>query len=158
MINEDTPVTITSTLRLACVAGALGLAFNAHAESFASSASSASSASVGSVSDSFRGSSNSSTGGNRTADGTYRIIDIAPVADRARMARVTMQGEQPGQRIVLDLPKATFEQQHLDKGDLVHAQNRVYGIEFARNDTRQAFYLVLDDAWYGELPARPLGS
>ncbi|MES2125707.1 MAG: hypothetical protein V4463_00400 [Pseudomonadota bacterium] len=149
---------MTSALRLACLAGALGLALNAHAESFASSASSASSASVGSVSDSFRGSSNSSTGGNRTADGTYRIIDIAPVADRAQMARVTMQGEKPEQRIVLDLPKNTFDQQRLGKGDLVHAQNRVYGIEFARDDTRQAFYLVLADAWYGELAARPVGS
>lgn len=148
---------IVSSLRLACFAAALGLALNAHADSFASSASSAGSASSGSVSDSLSGSSHSSTGGHKTADGTYHIIDIARTPDRAGMARVTMQGERPEQRIVLDLPQATFEQQRLDKGGLVHAQNRVYGIEFARNDTRVAFYLVLADDWYGELAARPVG-
>ena len=148
---------ITTTLRLACFVGALGLGLNAHADSFASSASSAGSASSGSVSDSLRGSSDSSTGGRRTADGAYQIIEIAQAPDRAGMARVTMLGDAPQKRIVLDLPKATFDQQHLDKGDLVYAKNRVYGLEFARNDTRQAFYLVLADAWYGELAARPVG-
>lgn len=145
------------SLRLACVAGALALNVGAHAESLASSASSAGSASSGSVSDSFRGSSDSSTGGKKNNNGAYRIIDIEAAPDRAGVARVTMQGDLPQNRIVLDLPKATFDQQHLDKGDLVYAQNRVYGIEFARNDTRKAFYLVLADEWYGELAARPVG-
>ncbi|MES2148542.1 MAG: hypothetical protein V4508_02000 [Pseudomonadota bacterium] len=148
---------ISSSFRLACFAGALALGLNAHADSFTSSASSAGSASSGSVSDSFRGSSNSSTGDKKTANGAYRIIDIAQVPDRTGMTRVTMQGEAAQQRIVLDLPKATFEQQRLDKGDLVLAQNRVYGIEFARNDTRAAFFLVLADEWYDEMAARPVG-
>jgi hypothetical protein len=38
----------------------------------------------------------------------------------------------------------------------VHAQRRVYGFEFARGDTREAFYLVLADEWYDELAARPV--
>jgi hypothetical protein len=147
-----------SSLRLACLAGALGLALNAHADSLASSASSASSTSVGSISDSLGGSSKSSATGLKTANGPYRIIDIAQTPNRANLARVTMQGELPDQRIVLDLPKATFDQQQLVKGDFVYAQNRVYGIEFAHNDTRTPFYLVLDDAWYGELAARPVGA
>ncbi|NRR32499.1 hypothetical protein HSX11_20225 [Oxalobacteraceae bacterium] len=147
---------IFSTLRFACFAAALGLGLNAHAGS-ASSASSAGSDSSGSVSASLSGSSKSSGGDNKTANGPYQIIDIAQTPERAGMARITMQGEQPQQRIVLDLPKSTFDRQQLDKGDLVYAQNRAYGIEFARNDTRTAFYLVLADEWYGELAARPVG-
>ncbi|MES2262468.1 MAG: hypothetical protein V4724_28430 [Pseudomonadota bacterium] len=146
-----------SSIRFACVAGALALGLNAHADSFTSSASSAGSASSGSVSDSLGGSSKSSSGNHKTANGAYRIIDIAQAPDRAGMARVTMQGDEPQKRIVLDLPRDTFERQHLDKGDLVYAQNRVYGIEFARNDTREAFYLVLADEWHDELAARPVG-
>ena len=149
---------LSSPLRLLCFAAAMGLGLNAHADSFASSASSAGSASSGSVSDSLHGSSGSSTGERKTANGAYRIIDIAQAPAKAGMARVTMVGEAPEQRIVLDLPKTTFDQQHLGKGDLVYAQNRAYGIEFARNDTRAAFFLVLEDAWYGELAARPVGT
>jgi hypothetical protein len=155
--TKDTFVATNSPLRLAAAIVALGLCLNARADSFASSASSAGSASSGSVSNSLSGSSNSSTGGNKTADGSYRIIDIAQTPARDGMARLTLQGDAPQQRIVLDLPQATFAQQHLDTGDLVYAQNRAYGIEFARNDTRAAFYLVLADAWYDELAARPVG-
>lgn len=148
---------ILSCFRIVCLAGALALSFNAAADSFTSSASSAGSASSGSVSDSLSGSSNSSSGDNKTADGTYHIINIAQTPGRDGMTRITLLGDAPQKRIVLDLPKKTFDQQQLDKGDLVYAQNRVYGIEFARNDTRAAFYLVLADEWYGEMAARPVG-
>jgi hypothetical protein len=154
---EGTAVRTYSILRLAAVAGALSFVTTAHADSFASSASSAGSKSSGSVSDSLSASSNSVSGGNKTATGPYRIIDIAQTPDRADRARLTLQGDEPLQRIVLDLPKSTFDQQQLDKGDIVYAQNRVYGIEFARNDTRKAFFLVLADEWHGELAARPVG-
>jgi hypothetical protein len=150
-------VQISTSVRLAALAGALALGLNAHAESFASSASSAGSASSGSISTSLGDSSNSSSGGNKVADGAYRIIDIAATPQRAGMARVTMQGELPSQHVVLDLPQQTFAQQHLDKGDFIYAQNRAYGIAFARNDTREPVYLVLADDWYGELAARPVG-
>ena len=42
-------------------------------------------------------------------------------------------------------------------GDIVHARNRPYGLEFARfNDekTREAFFLVLADDWHKELDSR----
>ncbi len=158
IIPKENAVRIYTTLRLAVVAGALGLGMNAHADSFTSSASSAGSASSGSVSDSLTTSSGSVSGGNKTANGPYRIIDIAQTPNRADRARLTLQGDEPQQRIVLDLPKSTFDQQNLDKGDIVYAQNRVYGIEFARNDNRKAFYLVLADEWHGELAARAVGN
>ena len=145
---------MTTPFRLIALA-ALTVACHAHADSFVSSASSAGSTSSGSVSDSLNGSSNSSTDKHKVADGAYRIIDIAATPGRAGMTRVTMQTEQQ-QRVVLDLPQTTFERQQLAQGDLVYAQNRDYGIEFARNDNRQAFYLVLSDEWYGELATRPV--
>lgn len=140
----------------AAAAFALTFALGANAESFASSASSAGSASSGSVSDSLSGSSDSSKSDRKVADGDYRIIEIAQTPDRAGRTRLTLQADDPQQRIVLDMPQATFEQQRLAAGDKMYALNRVYGLEFGRGDTRQPFYLVLADEWYGELASRPV--
>jgi len=145
-----------ATLRLAGLAAALSVSLAAQAESIASSASSAGSASSGSVSDSLRGSSNSSRADEKKAEGDYRIIDVAQVPDRAGYARITLQGATPEQRLVLDLPQSVMAREGLGQGDLVHARNRVYGLEFARGDNRQAFYLVLADDWHDELAARPV--
>jgi hypothetical protein len=149
-------MTFFRAIRLTGLAVAMGLSLHAHADSFTSTASSAGSASSGSVSASLRGSSNSSTGGDKTADADYRIIEVAAAPERAGFARLTMQADDPQQRIVLDLPQAVVQQQRLAPGGLVHAQHRVYGLEFARGDTREAFYLVLADDWYDELAARPV--
>jgi hypothetical protein len=125
------------------------------ADSFASSASSAGSASVGSLSDSLRSSSGKST--DKVAEGDYRIIEVAQATGREGFTRVAMQSDSDAQqRIVLELPQATFAKERLGLGDLVHAQQRTYGTAFARGDTREAFYLVLADDWYGGLAARPV--
>lgn len=144
------PLWRAGVLACACVS------VSASADSLASSASGASSASSGSVSDSLSSSSNSSGGNQRkVADGHYRIIDIAATPGQAGRTRLTLQGEQ-AQQVVLDLPHNTFAAQQLAQGDSMYAQNRVYGIEFGRADTHQPFYLVLADAWYGELASRPV--
>ncbi|MGV7207251.1 hypothetical protein ACLB1G_05295 [Oxalobacteraceae bacterium A2-2] len=135
---------------------ALGLSLNAHADSFVSSASSAGSASSGSISDSLNGSSNSSSRRDRVADAEYRIIQVADAPGRPGYARVTMVAGQPEDRVELDLPAQTLARQALASGDRVRAQNRAYGIEFARADNGAAFFLVLKDEWYGELGARPV--
>lgn len=128
-----------------------------HADSSVSSASSAGSASSGSVSDSLSSSSNSSGGNQRkVADGHYRIMQIAATPEHSERTRLTLQGDAPEQRIELDLPRSTFAAQQLTVGATVYAQNRVYGIEFGRAEPRQPFYLVLADAWYGELASRPV--
>ena len=153
-------MTSTASLRAALFAASLGAAVIAaplaQAESFASSASSAGSASSGSVSDSLQGSSNSSTGNNnRRADGTYQILDVTPTPGRANSARIAMQlGADKNQRIVLDLPQTVADKQALNHGMLVQVKNRDYGLEFARFDNRQAFFLVLADEVYNELAAR----
>ncbi|MGJ7498108.1 hypothetical protein ACSFA8_23990 [Variovorax sp. RT4R15] len=149
-------MTFTRNFRLACMAACLALAFNAKAEVFTSLASSAGSASSGSASASLRGSSKSSFDGDKVAEGDYRITAVAEATDRAGFTRVAMQNDDTQQRIVLELPQATFTKERLGPGDFVHAQQRAYGTAFARSDNRQAFYLVLADDLYGELAARPV--
>nr|WP_113865847.1 hypothetical protein [Brenneria salicis]NMN90777.1 hypothetical protein [Brenneria salicis ATCC 15712 = DSM 30166]RBP63496.1 hypothetical protein DES54_1119 [Brenneria salicis ATCC 15712 = DSM 30166]RLM30927.1 hypothetical protein BHG07_07725 [Brenneria salicis ATCC 15712 = DSM 30166] len=143
--------------RHVCLMAAIGASFHAQAEIFASSASSASSAgsaSSGSVSDSLSGSSDSSKDNEKTAGGNYRIIDVADAPNRTGFRRVTLQGDDTRRSLVLDLPLAVLDKQGLEAGDMVLAQQRVYGLEFARGDTREAFYLVLADNWHDDLAAR----
>jgi type IV secretory pathway TrbL component len=151
-------MTFLHFFRAAGIAAVLATALNAQADSFTSSvASSAGSASSGSVSASLRGSSKSSFDGDKVAEGDYRITEVAQATDREGFTRVAMQSDSDAQqRIVLELPQATFAKERLGPGDLVHAQQRTYGTAFARGDTREAFYLVLADDWYGGLAARPV--
>ena len=57
---------------------------------------------------------------------------------------------------VLELPRLALAEQPLAKGDLVQANQRPYGFEFARFDTQQAFFLVLTDDWQRELDSHPV--
>ena len=131
----------------------------AHAEILASSASSAGSASSGSASDSIQGSSKSSTAPAKVAAGDYRIDQVNPAPDRPGMVRVALQpvtNDGADGAFVLVLPQLTFDQQGLARGDKVSASERPYGLEFARADTRTAFFLVLADDWKRELDPRPV--
>lgn len=143
----------------ACTALSLtaGLA-PAWADSAVSSASSAGSASSGSVSDSIRGSSRSSGGDDRVAEGAYRIVAVA-AAERPGRLRLTLQAEAvpgaPG-RFELELPQQALQPAGLVEGDRVQARHRAYGVQFARMDNHQPFFLVLADTWHGELASRPV--
>jgi hypothetical protein len=137
------------------------------AESLASSASSTASFAASSASNSLEASSGSSSKGTTAAAGDYRIEAVTVAADRPGMVRLALHpAGHAGQRqpfvadarqpFVLVLPQRTAEQQGLARGDTVSVRERAYGFEFARADTRQAFYLVLADAWQRELDARPV--
>lgn len=148
--------------RLACIA-CLGLAaaLSCRADSFTSSASSAGSASVGSLSDSIRGSSNSSSGKPAVAEGDYEILEVSPVAEAAGMLRLTLHlhaaaPDSAGNDITLDLPQRALGSRGLARGEFVTARARPYGIEFARTDTREAFFLALADDWKRELDPHPV--
>jgi hypothetical protein len=133
------------------------LATPAFAESFASSASSAGSASSGSLSDSIQGSSNSSSPNKTVADGEYRIDGIAAVAQKPGFVRLQLQDvARADNTLFLDLPEPTAAQAALALGGRVSARNRPYGIEFAKAPVREAFFLVLADDWYRELPSHPV--
>jgi len=151
---------ISSATRLACTL-ALGItaAMPGRAESLASSASSTASESIGSLSESVRGSSNSSTDRKKLAEGDYRVIEVAALAERPGMLRLKMQaaarsGEEG--ELTLDLPRKALGAKPLAAGDVVSARERPYGFEFARADTREAFFLVLADDWRGDIAARPV--
>ena len=134
-------------------------ATSALAESSASTASSATSSAAGSLSNSLQGSSNSSSKNTTTAAGDYRIEAVTAAADRPGMVRLALQPVAPSderQPLVLVLPQRTVAQEGLARGDTVSARTRPYGIEFARTETKQAFFLVVEDAWLRELDARPL--
>jgi len=152
------------SIRLAMLALCAGvLASNARAESLASSASSAGSASSGSVSDSIKGSSDSSSGRTKTAQGDYRVIDVAPVDDKPDMLRVALRAVEAGDdrllAFTLDVPRQALGARQLAAGDTVRATPRPYGIEFARTAGtvgagREAFFLVLADDWHAGLEPR----
>lgn len=141
---------------LALLAGAAALP--ALAGSSASSASSeGSSASVGSSSTSFEKSSQSSSGETKTTAGDYRIIEMADAAARPGAMRLRLQATaDSATEFFLYLPREAVAAGRLATGQVVTARDRAYGIEFARAETKQAFFLVLDDASYQELATRPV--
>jgi hypothetical protein len=141
--------------------GATG--WSAHASSTAaSSASDAASSTASSASDSLGKSSTSSSPGNDVADGDYRVIDMAEATDRPGRMRLTLQGVatagKPGAGTTFELylPVATLQQAALATGQQIRTRQRPYGIEFARADAREPFFLVLHDTWHRELASHPV--
>lgn len=148
----------TSALRhvLALAALAAACAIPAHADSVASSASSAGSASSASISDSIGASSNSSNRDRRVAAGDYKVIDIAQAPGKSETTRLTLRpvAGTPAQEFTLDVPNRALAARAVDAGAIVHVNERVYGYEFAYADTKQPFFLALQDDWYRELGSR----
>jgi len=75
------------------------------ASSTSSAASEGVSTSVGSLSTSVEGSSNSSSRGDKVADGDYTLIEVAEAPARPGQVRLTLQGE--GQTLFLYVPQET---------------------------------------------------
>jgi len=124
----------------------------AQADSFVSSAAGAGSASSGSVSDSFKQSSGSSSGGERRAEGRYRVTEVAQADEPGKLRlKLAREGAEP---VELTLPQAALAARAVNVGDEVQATPQPYGVAFAHADTGQAFYLVLEDTWHRELAAR----
>ena len=143
---------------LALLAGATALP--ALASGSASSASSeGSSASFGSLSTSIETSSDASSKGDKTAQGDYRIVEVAAAPARPGSVRVTLQalaavGAEG--RLFLYLPQATATGAQLAVGARVNARQRPYGLEFAHGEPLQAFFLVVHGDGARELRTRPV--
>lgn len=140
-------------MRLILLAALALAAQAAHASSTtASSAADAGSSASGSVSDSFKGSSNSSSGDERRAEGRYRVTEVAR-ADTAGKLRLKLErdGAAP---VELTLPQQALAARAVNVGDEVQATPQAYGVAFAHADTGTAFFLVLEDAWQRELTTR----
>lgn len=129
------------------------------ASTAASSASEGGSLSVGSASTSIRRSSDSSSKATGIAEGDYRIIEVTVVAEQPGLQRLALQAvadDSEQGALFLYLPQEVVVQAQLAAGQRVNARQRPYGIQFAKADTHEAFFLVLEDAWYRELPSRPV--
>jgi len=157
MSQRPRPRTPLLLSALALVLGAVSLPSRA-ASTAASSASDSASSAASSASDSIGKSSTSSSPGNDVADGDYRVIDMADAVDRPGLVRLTLQGLAAAGKTEFDLflPRATLAQAQLATGVLVRTRQRVYGIEFARTDAREPFFLALHDEWHRELAPRPV--
>jgi hypothetical protein len=83
----------------------------------------------------------------RDQDGRWRL-------PRQATALPGEQGE-----LLLTLPRRALEPRGIAAGDVIHARNRPYGLEFARANgaqAREAFFLVLADDWHRELDPQPV--
>jgi len=139
---------------LACRAESLA----SSASSAGSSASSAGSASSGSVSDSLGNSSKSSTG-TTTADGDYRVIEVAEVAQRPAMLQLRLRAADGDREFALTLPRQALAPRGIAGGDIVQLRHREWGLEFARpqgSGAPEPFFLVLYDDWQRELAPHPV--
>jgi len=126
----------------------------------ASSASESIGTSIGSLSTSVQKSSESSSGDKKVAAGDYKIIEVAEAPGRPGQMRLSLQAKdatadgQSAEQFFLFLPRTTLAAAGLENGQWVSARPTSYGLEFSRQATQQAFFLVLDDAFYRELPSR----
>lgn len=150
-------LTAALALSAACLAPAHAAGLSA------SSASESIGTSIGSLSTSLQQSSASSTGDKRVAAGEYRLIELAAAPGRPGQLRLTLQAkaETAGEAVAantfyLFLPEAALKAARLQAGDAVLARAKPYGLEFAEARSQQAFFLVLDDEVFRELPSRPL--
>ena len=144
----------------ALVAGAFAATAWADATSSASSASSASSQSIGSISGSIERSSKSSSGDRNVAEGEYRIMEVAEVAEQPGTQRLKLQAVKAAgtadDEFFLYLPQQVVEQGRLAEGGVVMARQKPYGLEFAHAKTLKGFFMALKDEWYRELQTRPV--
>lgn len=144
------PERIPIAAAIACAAlpaGAGSLATSSAAGgSSASSAASTASDSSGASSDS------SSRTGHAQAEGPYRIVEVAPLAGRPDLVRLTLQAAaRDGTTFRVDLPREALDRAGLALGDTVAARRRPYGLELAAAATDRAFFLLLSDDWTHEL-------
>jgi len=152
MQHLKTPL-VSAALLLAALASAPAVASSTTASSASDSASSTASSTSDSLKKSSDGSSKTTTAVN---SGDYEVVDVARVAERPGSVRLRLQAvadRSADSEFFLYLPEQTFEQARLGAGQIVAARQRPYGLEFARGDSRQGFFLVLDDDWARDLPA-----
>jgi len=143
---------------IACALALAGAPSAQADSSIAFSASDSLSVSMAKLSDSVANASTSSSPGDHQAEGDYRVIDVAEIADRPGLLRVRLQPLPEGREGAIDLtlPRQAADAGHVAPGGVVTAVPRPYGIEFATGPAREAFFLALDDAWMHEMRTRPV--
>ena len=147
-----------SLATLALLAGTAPLTCLA-ASSAASSVSDSLTQSSASISNSITDSSHSSSPDNKQAQGDYKVTNVAELTDQPGYVELHLQPvatNTVGQEIYLRLPRAAADQGHVGNGAIVTALQRPYGIEFAANQPRAAFFLALADDVVQDMKLAPV--
>jgi hypothetical protein len=84
------------------------------------------------------------------------VIDVAQAPSKANATRLTLRPVAGGaaQEFTLDVPNRALAARSVGAGEIVQVKDRVYGYEFAYADSKQPFFLALQDDWYRELGSR----
>ena len=148
--------TLATLALLACAAPLSCLA----ASSAASSVSDSLTDSSGSVSDSLKGSSHSSSPDNKQVKGDYKVTDVAEVDGKPDFVELHLQpataGADAGAEVYLTVPREAVAKNRIAAGATVTALQRPYGIEFAANQPRAAFFLALADDVAADMKLTPV--
>ena len=140
---------LAATAPLSCLA----------ASSAASSVSDSLTQSSESISNSLTDSSHSSSPNNKQAQGDYKVTDVAELTGQPgyiELHLMPVETNTVGQEIYLRLPRAAADQGHVGTGAIVTALQRPYGIEFAANQPRAAFFLALADDVVQDMKLAPV--
>ncbi|MCK9684951.1 hypothetical protein [Scleromatobacter humisilvae] len=149
------PKSLATLALLACTAPLSCLA----ASSAASSVSDSLTQSSASISNSLTDSSHSSSPDNKQAQGDFQVIDVAEVAGQPGVVELHLMPvatNTKGAEMYLRLPRVAADQGHVDTGAIVTALQRPYGIEFAANQPRAAFFLALADDVVRDMKLTPV--
>lgn len=148
--------TLATLALLACAAPLTCLA----ASSAASSVSDSLTESSGSVSDSLKGSSHSSSPDNKQVKGDYKVTDVAAIDGKPDFLELHLlpatTGADAGAEVYLTVPRDAVAKGRIVAGATVTALQRPYGIEFAANQPRAAFFLALADDVAADMKLTPV--
>lgn len=129
------------------------------ASSTSSAASDSASSAASSGSDSLKKSSDSSSKTTAAAAGDYEVMAVTTAAERPGTLRMTLQAvadRSAEGEYFLYVPQQTVDRNELAAGQTVTARARPYGLEFAKGESGQAFFLVLNDDWAADLPSHAI--
>ncbi|MGZ5183023.1 MAG: hypothetical protein ACXWC2_21305, partial [Ramlibacter sp.] len=90
----------------------------------------------------------------RVAAGDSRVLDVAQAPAQANTTRLTRRAAAGADPFTLDVPDRALAERSVAAGALVQVKERAYGYDFAYADTKQPFFLALQDDWYRELGSR----
>jgi hypothetical protein len=107
------------------------------------------------ISDGLSNSSKSSTNAVKTAEGNYRVTDVADADGKQK--RISLQAlNQKQTGLYLYMNRDEYARAKLVPGDEVTAAARPYGVAFTALGGKEAFAVVLDDAWIKDLNPQPV--
>lgn len=114
----------------------------------------------GSISASVEGVSTlSSKGVKAVTQGDYKITDIAVATDRFDRTRIALQHtDEKNETYYLYMTRSDFESAHLDKGQIITASKKPYGVSFKHADADEPFVIVLDDTWIKDLHSHDISA